>query len=162
MELIETVPVGAGGEASITFSSIAADWTDLKIVLSLRAEASGTNVGLIQFNGSSADFSMLLLQGDGSNDSSASYPNNYAGIFGGSTMTANTFGNTSIYIPNYASSAAKSFSTDAVTENNATLAYQNIQAGLWNNAAAITSISLAFVSGGDWAEHSTASLYGIS
>jgi hypothetical protein len=76
-------------------------------------------------------------------------------------MTANTFGNTSIYIPNYRSSAAKSFSVDAVTENNATLAYQNIQAGLWNNSAAITSISISFLSGGNWAQGSSASLYGI-
>ena len=162
MQHIETVTVGSGGAASITFSAIAADWTDLLLRLSLRAEASGTNVGAIQFNGSSSNFSMRLLQGDGSSTSSAAYSANYAGIFGGSTMTANTFGNTDIYIPNYRSSVAKSYSVDAVTENNATLAYQNIQAGLWNSTDPITSISIAFLSGGDWAEFSSASLYGIT
>jgi hypothetical protein len=161
MELIQHHVAPSGGAAGFTFLNIESNWTDLELLISLRAEASGTNLGLIEFNGSSANFSMRLLQGDGSSPSTTGYSQNYAGIFGGSTMTANTFGNASIYIPNYAGLAAKSFSTDAVTENNATQAYQNIQAGLWNNSDAITEISLSFVSGGDWAEFSSVSLYGI-
>jgi hypothetical protein len=152
----------ASAQASITFSSIPQTFTDLVLMLSLRATASGTNVGAVSFNGSTSNFSLRLLQGDGSGVSSANYSANYAGIFGGSTMTANTFGNATIYIPNYAGSTNKSFSVDAVTENNATLAFQNIQAGLWSNTAAITSIAISFLSGGDWAQYSSATLYGIT
>jgi hypothetical protein len=57
------------------------------------------------------------------------------------TATANTFGNTEFYIPNYTSSNYKSFSVDGVTENNATAAFA-LYAGLWSNTAAITSFRL--------------------
>ena len=78
----------------------------------------------------------------------------------GANATSNTFGNTSVYIPNYAGSTNKSVSSDAVTENNATTASQQILASIWNNTSAITSI---FVSdtGSNLVQNSTASLYGI-
>jgi len=74
--------------------------------------------------------------------------------------TASTFGNGQVYIPNYAGSNNKSTSADTVSEDNATLAYSALTAGLWSNTAAITSITIAAVT--NFAQYSTAYLYGIS
>jgi hypothetical protein len=158
--LIETVTVGAGGAASITFASIAADWTDLKIVVSSRFATSATDVPVkLLFNGGA--FTSRLLYGTGSSVGSQS-PTDYIGWTSANTGTANTFGSLSLYIPNYASSGAKSFSTDAVQENNSTPAFQSISGGLTTTTTAITSIVITDQSiGSNFVEHSTASLYGI-
>jgi hypothetical protein len=77
---------------------------------------------------------------------------------GGSTV--NTFASGEIYIPNYRSSNQKLFSVDLVQENNGTDAYADIQAGLWNQTAAITAMTLASGSGLYLAK-STFTLYGV-
>jgi hypothetical protein len=80
----------------------------------------------------------------------------YSGIVGDGA-TASTFSNDAIYIPNYSGSTNKSVSIDTVTENNATAAHQTITASVWANTAAITSIKI--VTGANFAQYSTASLY---
>jgi hypothetical protein len=65
-----------------------------------------------------------------------------------------------VYIPNYAGSAYKSISIDAVDENNASSAYSVLTAGLWSNTAAITSLRLTDNNGG-YLQYTTAYLYGI-
>jgi hypothetical protein len=162
MELIEHIEVGSGGAASITFSSIAADWTDLKIVLSMRTVVDGASAWWdvnVNFNGLSTNQTQRVLFGSGSSATSIS-ETRFNVRTSDSGNTANTFGNASLYIPNYAATAAKSISMDVVSENNATAAFQAIQAGLWNSTAAITSITFIPASG-NLAEYSTASLYGI-
>jgi hypothetical protein len=79
-----------------------------------------------------------------------------------SLATSNTFGNTSVYIPNYAGSNFKSISIDGVTENNATAALQFFNAGLFKSTSAITSISLTAYNFASYVQYSTADLYGIS
>ena len=164
-KLIERVTVGSGGAASITFSDIPDTYTDLYLVVSSRSSSvqgagNPNNILYLQLNGSSANFSRRVLQGSGSSTASFSFGDGFMGYNTGSDMTANTFGNTSIYIPNYRSSVAKSISVDSVSENNATYSMQNITASLWNNNAAITSLALNNVTG-NFVEFSSASLYGI-
>jgi hypothetical protein len=165
MELIETVTVGSGGQASITFASIAADYTDLKLVVSARTNrtSNAEDSLVLTFNGVTTGYSLMSLYGNGSTEAASSYTADGAFRLVAATnyATANTFGNSELYIPNYASSVAKSFSMDAVSENNATEAWQFITAGLWSNTAAITSITLDPLVGTTILEHSTASLYGI-
>jgi hypothetical protein len=165
MELIQHHEVPAGGQASITFSTIQANWTDLLLVVSARTNrTSGSEDSLVlTFNGITAGYSVRSLYGNGSVAATSSYTVDGAFRLVAATnyATANTFGNSELYIPNYASSVAKSFSMDAVSENNATDAWQFITAGLWNNAAAITSITLDPLEGTTILEHSSASLYGI-
>ena len=84
------------------------------------------------------------------------------GVTSTDSATANTFGNFDFYIPNYAGSTNKSASGDAVSENNASLAYQSLSANLWSNTAAINAISIAPVNGTLFTQYSTATLYGIS
>ena len=152
-ELISSVTVGSGGTASIDFTSIPATFTDLCVKLS--ALGNQTEGMYLQFNGSTTGFTGKYLIGDGSTASSGSLAR-YAGSL---KNLANTPNNTEIYIPNYAGSANKSFSVDNVQEDNTTLAYQNLIAGLWSNTAAITSIKIEAAS--SFRQYSTAYLYGV-
>jgi hypothetical protein len=155
------VTVGSGGAASIDFSSIPTTYTDLVLKVSARLSAAVDFGSLsIAFNGSSASFTTRILQGDGSSAVSATLTN-FSGGVGGTLLTASTFNNVEIYIPNYAGSTNKSFSSDAVVENNATAARDTLVAGLRSNTAAINQITLTSASG-NFAQYSTAYLYGVS
>jgi hypothetical protein len=168
--LIATVTVGSGGAASIAFTAIPDTYTDLYVVYSLRTSTTTADPSGFYFNSDTAgNYSMRMLfadsngVGSASNASYLSQYNNWA-IFWmqGSNTTANTFGSTSVYIPNYAlTTQYKSVSTDSVVENNDTaLATRQIGAGLWRSNSAITAITLAAQSA-NFVEYSTASLYGI-
>jgi hypothetical protein len=161
---IATVTVGSGGAANIEFASIPATYTDLLLHFSGRGTQTAGVVADIdlQFNSSTANFSRRTLRGSGSAASSTSASDNYgAAVTGnGGTVTSNTFGSWSLYVPNYASSNNKSFSIDTVTENNATEAWQYMLAGLWSNSAAISNIKIVPQTG-TWMQYSTATLYGI-
>jgi hypothetical protein len=160
---IATIEVGSGGASSMIFSSIPQGYTDLKITFSARSEGTSTTAALLRLNGSSANGSNRGLEGNGVTaityvDSSQSY----AGNIVPGNYTVNTFCNNEIYIPNYTSSNYKSSSVDTVTENVATIyALQNIQANLWSNTAAVTSISLIPNGTNNFAQYTIATLYGI-
>ena len=161
--LISSVTVGSGGAANIEFTSIPATYTDLVVLLSGRTTSNDDQRIEIQFNNSSSNLSQRRLYGEGTNVASdapagaiqpTAIPEN--------DYTANTFGNFQMYIPNYTSSNNKSVSIDVVTENNATTAYQMFLAGLWSDSSVITSIKMIPMSSGNFAQYSTAYLYGIS
>ena len=156
---IATVTVGAGGAATLDFTSIPSTYTDLVLKISGRYSASAFDGHYIAFNGSTSTFTGRTLYGTGSAAVSASIAR-YVGSIGGTASTASTFNNNEIYIPNYAGSTNKSFSVDNVTENNATESYQNLVAGLWATTSAITSISISLPTG-NFVQYSTATLYGI-
>jgi hypothetical protein len=164
---IASVTVGSGGAASIDFTSIPSTYTDLCVKMSFRQDIDFSNDGniiAIEFNSAgSASFSGKLLFGTGSAAGSAgTYLNAVYYTSNPSDYTSNTFGNGEIYIPNYAGSQNKSFSSDSVYENNATAARQGLQAGLWSSSSAITSVKLSpFTGGGKFVQYSTATLYGI-
>jgi hypothetical protein len=160
-ELIASSTVGAGGAASIVFSSIPNTYTDLVLKLSVRSVGTSTNAILLRLNGSSANGTIRAIEGNGSAASSWSDTSSYAGNIPPSTYTASTFANNEVYIPNYNSSNFKSSSVDSVTENNATSALADLQANLWSQTAAITSITLAPNGTNNFAEFSTAYLYGV-
>jgi hypothetical protein len=161
-ELIASSTVGSGGAASISFTSIATSWTDLQVVLSIRGTAANVaNAQYLSINGSSGstNFSGKLLEGDGSTAYSAN-PTYFIGNSNNANSTANTFASISVYLPNYLSSNFKNYSMEAVTENNATLSYADIYAGLWSQTAAISSISFSQATG-NYVQYSSAYLYGI-
>ena len=163
--LISSVTVGSGGAANMQFTSIPATYTDLLLHISARSDEAGADwsEGRITFNGSSSGYSNLYVLGTGSATSSGT--GTTAAVYGGrgtaGSATANTFGSSFVYIPNYTSSNYKSVSTDEVTENNATAALAFLNAGLWSNTAAITSITIV-ANPGNLVQYSTAYLYGIS
>ena len=160
---IASVSVGSGGVATMDFSSIPATYTDLKVVFSTRVVVAGAlDVVRIKFNGSTTSFTFRDLDGTGSAAASSSGSTGEAGLSPATTATANTFSNCEVYIPNYAGSTNKSFSADAVSENNATAGYLFFIAGLWSSTAAINQITLIPDTAPLFLQYSTATLYGIS
>lgn len=162
MQLIETKTLGTAS-SNIEFTGIPQNFTDLVILCSLRNTSAGNQNGNLTFNGSTSGYSERLLWGNGStafSDNASGALINWADYNPGTNATSNTFGSSRIYITNYTAATAKSVSSDAVSENNATTAIQYLNAALWNNTAAITSLRLA-PSSGNFAVGSTISLYGI-
>jgi len=162
--LIQSVTVGSGGAASIEFGSIPQTYTDLLIKLSSRTATGGATDVIAEFNAdvTAANYSMRQIQGSGASaSSSGGGSSSQALTSSGSTDTASTFANGEMYIPNYAGSTAKSSSNDSVTENNATTAYATLRANLYAGTAAITAIKFTHSSGANFAQYSSASLYGI-
>jgi len=156
MVAIQTVTVGSGGAANIDFQNIPQTYTDLILKISV-AKTTGDNV-LISFNNSTANFSYRLLEGDGA--TVASYTNT-TGRLAYASQTTSLFTSIDVYIPNYAGSTNKSYSVDAVSENNATTAYADLTAGLWSNTAAINRVTINAQSG-NFVQHSTATLFGVT
>jgi hypothetical protein len=160
MTLIASSIVGAGGTTSIDFTSIPSTYTDLCIKLSARSDrvANIDDQFIIKPNGSTSSLTYIYVRGDGAAASSSSLNRTYVP---GASSTSSTFGNAEIYVPNYAGTTNKSFFVDSVEENNATTAYMSMQAVLWSNTAAITSLNIAPVSGTTFVQYSTAYLYGV-
>jgi len=165
-KLIETITVGSGGAASIAFSSIPQTYTDLQLVVSGRSTQSNPGFArfalLMSFNGSSTNFTGRDVLGSASTAGSTTVSTGRVGFINANDATASTFSSTSITIPNYTGSANKSFSTDFATENNNGSEYSlGLVAGLWSITSAITALSLSIDSGYNFAQYSSASLYGI-
>lgn len=162
--LISSVTVGAGGAATISFSSIPqTPYTDLYLVVSGRSDAANMYLG-IKFNGSSTtDYSRVFLFADGATTQGGQVTSvasmTASGLNARSDQTANIFGNTCYHIPNYAVTAAKAVLADAVNENNAATSYLLISGGMRTTTDAITSITLT-PGFGNFAQYSTAYLYG--
>jgi hypothetical protein len=162
--LLEKVVVGAAGANSVTFNSIPqTGYTDLKIVMSARGTGNASaRINLkISFNGSTTTFSSKLKYAESNAVGSQTGTDNIVGVFSGGGATASSFGSAEIYIPNYTSSAYKSFSVDSVSEINTLVNGMWLLAGLWSTGTAISSVSL-IANSGDFAQHSTFSLYGIA
>jgi hypothetical protein len=161
---IASVTVGSGGTATLDIQNIPNTYTDLVLKCSFRNETDNTGLTFTFNNNTSSVYSTRRLEGNGSSASSASSSsaaNMNAGRIVPSSYTASTFNNWELYVPNYAGSTNKSISVDTVTENNATASTQTMVAGLWAQTSAIDRITIT-AEGGDIAEFSTATLYGIS
>jgi hypothetical protein len=164
---ISTVTVGSGGAATISFTGIPQTYTDLCILISARSSRAQSSDNIdIFFNGSTSNRSDIALRGSSTVAVSYTTSNGHIGYIPAASDTANTFGSTSIYIPNYTSSNNKSFSADVVMENNSAVnggAFMVLDAGLWSQTAPITSITINTSSGAgsNFVQYSTATLYGI-
>jgi hypothetical protein len=149
--------------ASVTFSNIPqSGYTDLKVLTSTRMTASGYGTDMtIAFNGSTSNFEGRRIYGY-SGSAYSDTQSNVSGLVVGTSATANTFSVNELYIPNYLSSNVKSYSIDAVSENNSATAYLlEISANRWLSTAAINSITFG-VSASSFAAGSSFSLYGIA
>lgn len=161
MQLIETKSIGSGGSANITFTSIPATYTDLKIMVSGRVSQSTTQTNpSISFNGSTSNFVYNFFTGSGTTTGGSGGSANVINDVNAANSTANVFTNFEIFIPNYASAKHKSFTIDSAQENDASNAYVEMWTMRWAVTDAINAISL--ISGSTWVEGTVASLYGIS
>lgn len=151
--------VGSGGASFIEFTSIPQIYTDLVVLMSGRSTTGSPDAGL-QFNGqgSSNISSRYMFAVDGSVTRGSDNSIQLVGLPKSGT-TSNTFGNVTIYITNYTSSQQKAISVESVTENmSSSETFLALTAGLYSSSSAISSLKLT----GDFAQYSSAYLYGIS
>ena len=165
-QLIETKTL-TSAQAAIEFTSIPQTYTDLIVLFSVRSQRTGANDDPLGFrlNASNSGYSLRQLSGSGSSVFTVGGSDTamFCGYAPTANMTADTFANGSIYLPNYSGGTNKSSSVEMVGENNATLAYQTIVANLWSNTGAITSLALLFYqTSQNFSIGSTVSLYGIT
>jgi hypothetical protein len=161
---LDSVTVGAGGAASVTFSNIPRTYTDLVVKYSTRCSGSGQFQSVfLRMNGdSSAVYSgsrFWYYSGFASSYYTGSTSNNMNWT-SGSTATANTFGTGEITIPNYISSSGKSFSSELMSESNSTTeVVTGIASGLYATTVPITSLTV--IGETSFVQNSTFTLYGV-
>lgn len=146
--------------ASVTFSSIPAGYTDLRIVIAAKDGSANTyGAAFLTFNSdTTSNYSFTNLYGDGSSagSSRASSQTNLDLLIAGGS--ASNFGITNVDIMNY--SNATTFKT-IISRGNTAQSYINARVGLWRKTPeAITSITLTSGTS-NYAVGSTFSLYGI-
>lgn len=162
-ELIEHKKLNSAA-ASITFSNIPQIYSDLYVVFSARSARTsvGTDDVVVRLNADASNHSARILWGTGGSAASLTDTQPLIGEYPTSTNTTNTFGSYQLYIANYTSSVAKSFSADGVGENNATTSYQSVTAGLYNSVDPVTSLLIRTGSGSNLEQNSSATLYGVN
>ena len=161
--LIDSTTLGSS-QASIEFNSIDSSYTDLMLLYSARSSdtANNWNISYIKFNTDSTagNYPTCWIYAYSTTAGSGT-ANQWAGYIPNGNKTADTFGSTSLYIPNYTSSNYKSYSVDSVTESNSsTLVPMQLTAGLWQSTAAIDKITLT-PDAGSYVSGSSFYLYGI-
>lgn len=171
MQLIETKTLGTA-TASITFTSIPQDATDLFIFASTRSAIAGSFVDnfFMQINSVVSGYTNRTLFASAttifnSQNSDGLTTKTIAGVSPATGVSGSGWGSASIYIPNYTSVINKSYSVDAVAEANSTTLYHNALTfgnGLLPVTAGITSITFTHASGSNFTSDSTISLYKIT
>ena len=162
---ISEVTVGAGGAASIEFTSIPSTFTDLRVCFSARtSRASDGDYVYLSLNGAQSD-SGRYLKGYATVVETGTVNNNYLSI-NSTNNTSGSFSNYEIIIPSYTSTTAKTISSDGVAENNSAgtnaLSFGTFT---WTSGSASTSAITSITLTGRFAsfvQHSTATLYGIT
>lgn len=160
-----------GSQASVSFSSIPATYTDLCLQISARSDDTSLppsgNILAFQFNSNGANYSATELKASNATANSTRWSaqsNQYSGLNGydGANNTASTFSSFEIYIPSYTVSQNKTSSSFMVAENNSA-GSNNIAATaqLWGNTAAITSVVFTNSNATNFVSGSTFYLYGI-
>lgn len=158
---IASATVGSGGAATIDFSSIPQTYTDLVIKISARNNETDNGASLrVYFNNDTANISVRELRAIGSTPASYSITYAQAGYVGADQSQSNVFGTADIYIPNYTGSNNKSSSGEIVLPSSVEF-YSVLSARLWSSASAINQITIANTLSWTWAQHTTATLYGI-
>jgi hypothetical protein len=164
MQLIQTATLSTDGIFDL--QNIPQTYNDLKVVASIRRNSSTAEAFFtLNWGLESALHRTRILSGTGSSTPSATYNEVNGNLYvatTGTNYTANTWSSIEIYISNYTSTSShKTFSFEAVTENNSTASYQIIGAGLFQSNNAVTKILLDSF-GGTLVAGSTVSLYGIT
>lgn len=160
---ISTVTVGSGGASTINFTAIPQTYTDLLCKVSARSTlGNGSYLALI-LNSSSTSFSTKVFY---SNTGIAAYTGSsadlqYTGYISAGTASNSTFSNTDIYFSEYTSSKFKTVYSDSIGANNATSEEKGMGSLIWSITSPITSITFDVFDAGDFAQYSTATLYGI-
>jgi hypothetical protein len=167
---IATQTVGAGGAASVTFSSIPSTYKHLQIRGIMRDSAADTAVQnvVMSFNSDTTytNYHSHFLTGDGSSASSGDIQ--VSGFYAGAALTisnnaiANTYGATIIDILDYANTSKnKTVRLLTGVDVNGAGGQARLESSVWLNTAAITSCTINVRSSGNLMQYSSFALYGI-
>jgi hypothetical protein len=160
-EKIQSTTLGAAA-ANITFSSIPATYTDLRISFFTPPNATGNANVWIRFNGSTSDYSSTRLAGSGQFTQTNRLTAQTRIMIGNSAISRTT--SPSFYgvdIFSYAGSTFKTLLSNSNNDNNGSGSVERV-VGLWSNTSAITSIALSLEAGAVNLPIGTiATLYGI-
>lgn len=163
--LIASATVGAGGAASIDFNSIPQTFTDLTVVVSGRSESATTTAVLnMRFNGlSTGIYTIRQLRGSGAAvSSSATSSTSFDGgdCIPGSSSTGSVFANVQYVIPNYTQTTDhKTIILEGVAEGNISSTV-NVVSSTGRSASNLAVSSITLLTSSNWAQYSTAYLYG--
>lgn len=153
--------------SSIVFSSIPQNYTHLQLRISCRSTtAAGLSWSRLRMNSDStnANYKGHQLYGDGSSAASTNFGSE-SGIAAfltvGSTGTANVFNAAIIDILDY--SNTNKYKTIKVLQGNDTngAGYVIFHSGVWLSTSSINSLTFLDVNGGNYAQGSIFSLYGV-
>jgi len=164
-ESIATVTVGSGGAANIEFTSIPGTYQHLQIRWIGRCSDATTRRVRMRFNSdtTAANYSVHLIEADGAGviaSGAANYGQAIGSALGASGSLASTFVATVTDVLDY-SSTSKNKTVRALSggDYNGTGGISLWSSG-WLQTSAITSVSM-YWDAGNWAQHSTAALYGV-
>ena len=164
MQVIQHYEAGSGGVSSFNFTSIPTDgtYTDLLLKWSHRNTGAETQTR-ITINGSSSNFSHIVLYGLGNTQAVYTAGPNFPTWSATSSNTANTFASTSLYIPNFAGGNNKQIAIESAIESMSvsTGIYHLIEVMEWASAGAVGQITLT-PAANNFAQYSSATLYGIT
>ncbi len=155
--------------AYAAFTSIPQTYTDLKLVASIRSDRSSADTLerlYVTFNSSSTNaITMTNLAQQGSSVYSDQYTtaNSVGGTIGlhhNTNATAGVFGLSELYIHNYSSTSLQKMSSSNSTGAEPSYTYQFLQAYLWADTSAISSIYINGL-GSNLLAYSNFYLYGI-
>lgn len=167
-EHIETVTVGSGGAASVTFSSIASTYKHLQIRGITRSTASAIAAEVyVRLNSDTgSNYVAHWVYGNGSNAFSGGSATSTTVMrviqTSAANGTASCFGAFVADLLDYSSTSKnKTLRTLAGYELNTTDGSIGLNSGLWmNNTTAVNAVTVS-LSSGNLAQHSTISLYGV-
>lgn len=163
-ELIETQTVGAGGAASITFSSIPQTYKHLQIRAITRYTVAG-NSTTIRFNSdSAANYSWHALYGTGAVAGSSSGVNQTFGLIEAAAIGHDTtymFASITDILDYANTSKNKTVRALSGIDTNSNASEIDLLSTNWRSTSAINSITLGINGSQSFAQYSTFSLYGI-
>jgi hypothetical protein len=170
-ESIQTVTVGGGGSATVTFSSIPATYTHLQIRASAQCNRAtyGTDDLNITFNSdTTTNYGYHRLFGNGATaEAGAASSTAFMQVLSGAgTGNGSTFASSIIDILDYANTNKyKTMRTLSGDDLNGLVAgyggYAVLSSGLWRSTSAITSVSIVINTGASFTQYSSFALYGI-
>ena len=144
--------------ASVTFSGIPQNYTDL--VLVVNGEVSTSQQIALQFNSDTgSNYSVTSLYGDGSSAASGRNSSTTSMVGGFGWFANGTRATSIINIQNYSNTTTNK---TAIGRGNLSSAYVHAGVGLWRSTSAITSINMFVFGGYNWNSGTTFNLYGIA
>lgn len=150
----------SSAQTTITFNSIPATYTDLKIVMRAKGNTGGINVSLRFNNDATATYSYVTLNGVGGSGTSAIQSGSSQVLLtAATTISTSNFGLLIVDVLDYVTTTRfKSILHTYSNDNNNTGAVSSI-VGMWRSTAAIDRIDLGI--NNTMAIGTTATLYGI-